>query len=276
VKVKETEMKYIKFIAKDDRQCAGVFNSDGTIQLIKGDILGEHGLTDAKCDVDDVKEYLVPVEVPNIMALGLNYTDHANESRMDLPSVPLLFLKATTSLTAHQSHIILPKEAPAEVDFEAELGVIIGKKARNISTEQVAKYIFGYTCANDVSARDCQLHIDKQWARGKSFDTFAPVGPVIETELDTADIRIKLFLNGKCMQDASTKDMIFSVADTVSFLSRNMTLLPGTLIMTGTPPGVGFARKPPVFLKQGDKVVVQIEGIGSLENTVVSEQSGDG
>jgi len=265
-------MKYIAFVSKDNKQRTGILNSDGTIELVEGNIIGESKLTGARCDVDDIKQYLVPVGIPNIIALGLNYADHANESQMELPSVPLIFLKATTSLTAHKTNIVLPKEAPSEVDYEAELGVIIGKKARNISCEQVPEYVFGYTCANDVSARDCQFRIDKQWARGKSFDTFAPVGPVIETELDPSALRIRLFLNDQCMQNASTKDMIFSIAETVSFLSRNMTLLPGTLIMTGTPSGIGFARKPPIFLKPGDKVTVEIEGVGSLENTVVAER----
>ncbi|NIA17297.1 MAG: hypothetical protein GWO86_03005 [Planctomycetes bacterium] len=264
-------MKYVKFISKNDRQHTGILGSGGSIDLIDGNILCDYKLTGEKCSVEDIEEYLVPVDIPNIIALGLNYVDHANESRMEIPKVPLVFLKATTSLTAHKKPVILPREAPSEVDYEAELGVIIGRKAKNISPEHVSEYIFGYTCAHDVSARDCQFRIDRQWARGKSFDTFAPVGPVIETQLDPADVRLRLFLNGECMQDASTRDMIFSVAETVSFLSRNMTLLPGTLIMTGTPPGVGFVRKPAVYLKPGDKVVVEIEGLGSLENHVVLE-----
>lgn len=265
-------MKYVKFISKNNKQHAGILGPGGTIDLIEGDILYDYKLTGEKCGVEDIKEYMVPVDIPNIIALGLNYVDHANESQMEIPGMPLIFLKATTSLTAHRKPIILPREAPSEVDYEAELGVIIGREARNIQPEHVSEYIFGYTCVHDVSARDCQLRIDRQWARGKSFDTFAPVGPVIETQLDPVDVRLRLFLNGECMQDASTRDMIFPVAETVSFLSRNMTLLPGTLIMTGTPPGVGFVRNPAVYLKAGDKVVVEIEGIGSLENNVVLER----
>jgi len=264
-------MKYVKFISNNNEQCIGILNSDNTIDLVDGDILGKHKLSGIKCSTDDIKKYMVPINIPNIIALGLNYKDHANESKMDLPLLPLVFLKATTSLTAHKAQIILPKEAPLEVDFEAELGVIIGKKAKNIPLEKVSEFIFGYTCTNDVSARDCQFRIDKQWARGKSFDTFAPVGPFIETEFDPTDARVQLFLNGQRMQDASTKDMIFSVAETVSFLSRQMTLFPGTLIMTGTPSGVGFTRKPAIFLKPKDKVIVHIDGIGSLENTVAIE-----
>jgi len=161
--------------------------------------------------------------------------------------------------------------APSAVDYEAELVVVIGRKARNVSEEEARNYIFGYTCGNDVSARDCQLKIDRQWARGKSFDTFAAIGPWIETELEPSRLKIRLLLNGAVMQDSSTADMIFNVPRIVSYLSRQMTLLPGTIIMTGTPSGVGFARKPPVFLKPGDVVEVDIQGIGVLKNYVTSE-----
>lgn len=249
----------------------GVFESDGSIRILEGEILGKNHLTDEILPIDQIKEYLVPIEVPNIIAIGLNYRDHAQEAKVEIPSAPLIFIKATSSLTAHLSPVILPKAAPDEVDYEAELVAIIGKTAKNITAEQAPDYIFGYTCGNDVSARDCQLRHDKQWARGKSFDTFAPIGPVIETDLDPADVRVRLILNGQCMQDASTRDLIFPVFDIVSYVSNNMTLLPGTVIMTGTPPGVGCARKPPVFLKSGDNMVVEVEGIGSLENHVILE-----
>jgi len=265
-------MKFIRYIARDGGQRTGTVEPDGTIRLIDGSILDSYEFTGQSESVDVVEQYLVPVDIPNIIALGLNYIDHANESKMEVPERPLVFVKTTNSLTAHQTPIVLPEEAPSEVDFEAELGVIIGKTAKRIVPEEVSDYIFGYTCVNDVSARDCQLRIDKQWARGKSFDTFCPTGPTIETDLDTAGLRVRLWVNGECMQDGSTRDMIFSVADTISFLSRSMTLLPGTLVMTGTPPGVGFARKPPVYLKPGDNVVVDIEGLDKLENNVVPER----
>ena len=220
----------------------------------------------------EVKSFLPPADPPNIIALGLNYAEHAREGRWDLPLAPVVFLKATTSLTSHLAPIILPAEAPSEVDYEAELVIVIGKEAKNISEEKALDYVFGYTCGNDVSARDCQMRTDKQWARAKSFDTFAPIGPVIETELNPSGLAVQSQLNGKVMQDGNTGDLIFKVPAIVSYLSRQMTLLPQTLIMTGTPPGVGFARKPPVFLKSGDRIEIEIEGIGILVNPVVEEK----
>ncbi len=265
-------MKYIRFISKDHTIHTGVLESDQTIHLLEGNLLGDHRRTGKTCGQEDIREYLTPVDIPAIIALGGNYADHAKECKDNVPDKPLVFLKAITSLTGHQCPIVLPAEAPSEVDYEAELGVVIGRKAKKISPAEAQDYIFGYTCVNDVSARDCQIRLDKQWARGKSFDTFAPVGPVIETELDSTDCRVRLFLNGQCMQDATTKDLVFPVAEIVSYLSRNMTLLPGTLILTGTPAGVGFARKPQVFLKPGDQVRIEIDGIGTLENPVIAEQ----
>ena len=150
--------------------------------------------------------------------------------------------------------------------------MVIGKRCKHVSLEKAKDVIFGYSCGHDVSARDCQLKLDRQWARGKSFDTFTPVGPVIETEINPENLRIQLRLNGKTMQDGRTRDLIFSVFFLVSYLSRQMTLLPGTLIMTGTPSGIGFTRTPQIFLKPGDRVEVEIEGIGVLENSVVMEE----
>ena len=205
---------------------------------------------------------------PNIIAIGLNYRQHAVETGAEIPERPVIFLKATSSLTDPESEILLPKLAPEEVDFEAELAVIIAKEAKNIETVEVNDYILGYSCANDVSARDCQKKLDKQWARGKSFDTFCPLGPWIETEVDPGDLIIKSILNGKVMQQSKTSDMIFNVEQLISYLSHNMTLLPGTVVLTGTPEGVGFAREDQVFLRDGDQITIEIEGIGSLENTV--------
>lgn len=269
-------MKYLRFISKEDNPCTGILQEDGSIEMLDGDILGPHQPTGRRCSTADIKQYLPPVDPPNIIALGLNYRDHAHESNMPIPAAPIIFLKATSSLTAHQCPIILPHSAPSEVDYEAELAIVIGRKTQPCPPEQARQFIFGYTCANDVSARDCQFRLDKQWARAKSLDTFAPVGPVIETDLNPDDLRIRSFLNGICMQDSSTSNLIFSVADIVSYLSQNFTLLPGTIIMTGTPQGVGFVRTPPVFLKADDKITVEIEGIGSLENHVIAQQnSGD-
>lgn len=264
-------MKYVRFLSKNDAVITGILKSDGEIEVVRGDIFNECQATGEKCRIEDIKEYMVPVDIPAIIALGGNYADHAKECKVEVAELPLVFLKAITTLNSHMSKIVLPRIAPSEVDYEAELGVIIGKKAKNITPEQAPEFIFGYTCVNDVSARDCQLRIDKQWARGKSFDTFAPVGPIVETQLDPTDVRIKLLLNGECLQNDSTSNLVHPVFDLVSWLSRNMTLLPGALILTGTPSGVGFAREPQIFLRPGDKVVVEIEGIGELENTVIAE-----
>jgi 2-keto-4-pentenoate hydratase/2-oxohepta-3-ene-1,7-dioic acid hydratase in catechol pathway len=187
-----------------------------------------------------------------------------------LEAEPLIFLKATTSIIGPEDPIVLPKAAPDEVDYEAELAVVIGVRAREVSPEDALRYVFGFTCANDVSARDCQKRRDKQWARGKSFDTFCPIGPLIVTvdELDPAALAIRARLNGAIVQDSNTSKMIFSVPQLVSYLSYQFTLLPGTLILTGTPAGVGAGRTPPVFLRAGDEISVEIEGIGSITNLV--------
>ena len=264
-------MKLVRFLSKNDVVTCGILQADGSIDIVVGDVFGVHTRSGEKCSVDDIKQYMTPVDIPAIVALGGNYADHAKECKEEVPELPLVFLKAYTSLTPHLSEIVLPKIAPLQVDYEAELGVIIAKRAKNITPAQAADFIFGYTCVNDVSARDCQLKIDRQWARGKSFDTFAPVGPVVETELDPTDVRVRSFLYGECMQDDTTAHLVCPVYDVVSYLSKNMTLMPGTLVITGTPAGVGFAREPQVFLKPGDNVVVDVEGVGRLENTVVSE-----
>ena len=264
-------MKYIRFIDKAGLTCIGSLTPDGRIDLLDGDILDSCKPTGRTCSVADIKQYLPPVDPPNIIALGLNYAEHAREGGFELPPAPVIFIKATTALNAHEMPIVLPLSAPDEVDYEAELAVVIGKKARHVSPAEAPDYILGYTCGNDVSARDCQMRFDKQWARAKSFDTFAPLGPVIETELDPGNLKIRSILNGKCMQDGCTSDLIFGVPDIVSYISKNMTLLPGTVIFTGTPSGVGVARKPPVFLRPNDKIVIEIEGIGSLANDVIAE-----
>ena len=214
---------------------------------------------------------LAPVVPPNILAIGMNYRMHSEEINIPTSDNPQIFLKATTSLTGPKRDIILPRMAPGEVDYEGELAVVIGKTAKNISADDALDYVFGYTCANDVSARDCQLRTDRQWARGKSFDTFCPVGPCVVRELDSTDLKIQTRLNGKTVQDSSTSELIFGVRELVSYCSRNMTLLPGTLILTGTPAGVGMKRTPPVFLQKGDVVEIEIEHIGILRNMVIDE-----
>ena len=218
--------------------------------------------------VADIRGFAAPVVPPNVIAIGLNYREHARESGSPPPPAPVVFLKATSSVVGDRSPMTLPREAPDEVDYEAELAVVIGRRAKDVAPERALEHVLGYTCGNDVSARDCQRRIDRQWARAKSFDTFCPLGPWIETTLDPSDLAIRLLLNDEPMQESSTSDLIFDVPFLVSYLSRQMTLLSGTVILTGTPSGVGFARTPPRFLRAGDEVAVEVEGIGRLTNPV--------
>ncbi len=205
----------------------------------------------------------------NVICVGLNYREHAKESNLPLPEQPMLFAKWTTSVIGPGDAIVLPPDTQ-EVDYEAELAVVIGQKCRGVSAEQALDYVAGYTCMNDVSARDFQRD-DKQWVRAKSQDTFGPVGPYLVTSDELTDpqsLGIRCTVNGQRLQDSTTSDMIFSIRELIAFISRGVTLHPGDLITTGTPQGVGFARKPPIFLKDGDEVVVEIDGIGSLSNPV--------
>jgi 2-keto-4-pentenoate hydratase/2-oxohepta-3-ene-1,7-dioic acid hydratase in catechol pathway len=242
----------------------------GRLRLIQGDLYGAWRATDQLVPLDRVT-LLAPVAPPNIIAIGLNYRAHAQESGAPFPERPVIFLKATSALCDPEQPIVLPKMAPHEVDYECELAIVIGKRAKHVPASRALEYVLGYTCANDVSARDCQQRLDKQWARAKSFDTFAPLGPWIETDLDPESATLRTRLNGVVMQESNTSDMIFSCHELIAYLSQAMTLLPGTVIMTGTPSGVGFARKPPRFLRPGDMVEIEVEGIGVLRNPVVAE-----
>jgi len=243
----------------------------GMLRIIEGDLYGAWRATGQRAPMQQVK-LLAPVDPPNIIAIGLNYRAHAQESQMPLPERPIIFLKATTTVCGPDEPILLPRMAPDEVDYECELAIVMGKAAHNVSPEAAFNYVLGYTCANDVSARDCQIRLDKQWARGKSFDTFAPLGPWIETDLDPERAPLRSRLNGRVMQDSSTSDLIFSCRELIVYLSQCMTLLPGSVIMTGTPSGVGAARKPPVFLRPGDVIEIEVEGIGVLRNSVKAEE----
>lgn len=264
-------MRFARFVSADCPHGAyGLVGEEGSIEVLRGGLLDPVERTGAVLREADITRYLAPIDPPNLLCIGLNYRDHARERNEPLPEAPLLFIAATTAVNAHLGDIVLPKVAPAHVDYEAELCVIIGREAKRVAVERAADYIFGYTCGNDVSARDCQAR-DGQWARAKSFDTFAPLGPHVVTDLDPGALAIQTRLNGQVMQSSSTAQMVFSVAELVSYLSRGMTLRPGTVIMTGTPPGVGQARKPPVFLQPGDVCEVEIEGIGVLRNAVVAE-----
>jgi len=249
----------------------GIMEDNETIRAIGGDLFGTWELTAQTYALDDVT-LLAPVEPPNILAIGLNYRLHAMESGHDLPDHPALFIKATTALCGPNDPIVLPAVAPDEVDYECELAVVIGKRAHKVSAADALDYVLGYSAANDVSARDCQRRLDVQWARAKSFDTFAPLGPWIETDLDPDNVGLRTRLNGEVMQESNTDDLIFPVRELIAHLSHSLTLLPGTVIITGTPSGVGFARTPPVFLRPGDIVEVEIDGIGTLRNPVVADE----
>ena len=214
-----------------------------------------------------------PVPRPGkIICIGLNYKDHASESNMPIPEKPVVFSKFSTSVIAPGEPVVLPSTSQ-QVDYEAELAVVIGRRAKNVSADRAYDHVLGYTAFNDVSARDFQF-ADGQWQRGKSCDTFAPMGQTIvttDTITDPHKLSIKLVLNGQTMQDSNTDQLIFGVPALIEFLSQTITLEPGDVIATGTPPGVGFARKPPVFLKPGDEMEVLIEGMGGLGNPVVGE-----
>lgn len=218
---------------------------------------------------DDVK-LEAPVPRPSkIICIGLNYLDHVKESAAEIPRAPLIFSKFDTCVAASEAPIMLPVGSE-QVDFEAELAVVIGRRAKNIKLDDAFDHVFGYTNFNDVSARDMQF-ADGQWQRGKSCDTFAPFGEFVATKDEIADphsLRIQFRLNGETMQDSNTNQLIFKIPDLIEYLSRSITLEPGDIIATGTPPGVGFARKPPVFLKDGDICEVEIEGLGTLINPV--------
>ena len=222
--------------------------------------------TGASAPLRDLK-LLAPLVPVNILAFGRNYKAHAEEGGDDLPKNPLLFLKATTCLQNPGAPIRIPKVAPDLVDYEAELAVVIGREASCVPEEDALSYVLGYTCADDVSARDCQNN-DGQWARGKSFDTFCPLGPWIETDLDPSNVTVRGILNDRVVQEASTSLLIFSVPYLISYISHSLTLVPGTVLLTGTPAGCGFAHQPPLYLKQGDVFHVEVDGIGRLSNPV--------
>ena len=216
-----------------------------------------------------------PVPRPGkVICVGLNYRDHAAESNMPIPERPILFSKFATCVIAPGEPVVIPATSQ-QVDYEAELAVVIGRYAKNVSAAQAYDYVLGYTIFNDVSARDFQF-ADGQWQRGKSCDTFAPMGPTIVTTDEIPDpqkLSIKLLLNRRTMQDSNTNQLIFGVPQLIEFITESITLEPGDVIATGTPSGVGFARKPPVFLRPGDVMNIEIQGIGGLGNPVVSSET---
>ena len=263
-------MKFLRFKVKNDTKIqTGIFHADQIFQL-KGDVIDYF-----KMDPDDIRDNIeliytmediiieAPTEPSKIVCIGLNYKDHAKELNLELPDNPVIFIKANSSLNKTESNIIYPKISK-QVDYEGELAVVIGKKTKQVSPEEAKDNIFGYTIINDVTARDFTLG-DGQWTRGKSCDTFAPIGPFIETELDPSNLQIITRVDSDIKQESNTENMIFSPYEIISYVSQTMTLNPGDVIATGTPPGVGP-------MEAGSTVKVYIEGIGTLKNYLVKEE----
>lgn len=263
-------MKIIRYSDSSGQIHHAAQQADGSALVIEGCIFGSPKVTDRKADV---AKLLAPVDPRAILCIGLNYKFHAEESGMAIPQNPVLFMKSPGAVQNPGDPILLPSVLKSDsVDYECELAVVIGKAARNVKKADALDYVLGYTCANDVSARDWQKNGGGgQWCRGKTFDTFCPLGPVLVTRDEIPNpnaLGIKTVLNGQAVQDWNTNDMIFDVPTLIEFLSADTTLLPGTVIITGTPQGVGMARTPPLWMKAGDSVTVEIEGIGSLTNPV--------
>ncbi|MBI2846738.1 MAG: fumarylacetoacetate hydrolase family protein [Chloroflexi bacterium] len=258
-------MKVVRFLL-DGRPRYGI-EEGGTIRPIRGNPYtsfrvggSTYRLGDGAYELEKAK-LLAPCAPSKIVAVGLNYKSHAQETGMALPSYPLIFLKPSTAVIGPEDKILYP-EASQRVDYEGELGVVIGKKASRVPKEKAKDYILGYTCFNDVTARDLQKK-DGQWSRAKGFDTFAGIGPCIETELEPDNLKLETRLNGELRQSSRTSDLVFSVGELVEYISGIMTLLPGDVISTGTPSGIGP-------MKPGDVVQVKIEGIGTLRNHVAA------
>ncbi len=226
-------------------------------------------LADEPVPVDEVR-VLAPLRPSKVIVIGNNYVDHIREQGIEFPDQPAFLAKFPTSVIGHGEEIRWPKKLTQQVDYEAELAVIVGRQAKGLSEENAMEAVFGYTAANELSARDVQLG-DGQWVRGKALDNFCPIGPTITTTDEVPDpqnLTIRCILNGEVMQDGTTSEMYFSVARLMEFVSEGITLEPGDVILTGTPPGVGYFRDPQVFLKPGDTVEVEIEGLDVLSNPV--------
>jgi 2-keto-4-pentenoate hydratase/2-oxohepta-3-ene-1,7-dioic acid hydratase in catechol pathway len=253
---------------------------DDLVSIVAGgqDALTRIGRFVARCTAGepldlDTTPLLSPIPNPGkIICIGLNYRDHAAEARLPIPEVPTVFAKFSNTVVGHRHPIVLPRNS-VKPDYEAEFAIVVGEGGRHIAEEDWRDHVFGYTILNDVSARDFQLQTS-QWTMGKTFDTFAPIGPVVVTADEIEDphsLAISLKLNGAVMQNSNTSNMVFGVPKLIAFLSSVMTLSPGDIITTGTPAGVGFAQKPPRWLRPGDEIEIEVEGIGRLVNPVVAE-----
>ena len=251
-------MKFLRFKSKEGKTYTGVLE-DGDIYEIEGDIFQEFKVTKNEHPLTEIR-FLPPCSPTKIVAVGLNYRDHAAEMKKPIPEEPLLFMKPSTAVIGHEDKIIYPNHMASRLDYEGELAVVIGKTARWVEENEAFDYVFGYTCINDITARDLQVK-DVQYTRANGFDTFAPIGPVIETELDPTDLEISTYLNDERRQHSRTSELIFNIPKLLVFISRVMTLLTGDIIATGTPSGIGS-------MKSGDIVEVEIEGIGTLRNYV--------
>ncbi len=265
---------YVDLVATDAKFPASVRDLLANPALLKEAEAAAKSPTAVKVPVAGAKLH-APVHNPQkVVCVGLNYRDHAIESKMAIPKEPVLFSKFPSALIGSGEAIVAP-QVSTRVDFEAELVIVIGKTGRKISEAAAMDYVAGYAVGHDVSARDWQLEKDgKQWMAGKTFDTFAPVGPVLVTKDEVADVHnlgIKLRLNGKTMQNSNTKEFIFSVPQMVAYISQIVTLEPGDMIFTGTPPGIGHALSPQVYMKAGDVAEVEIDGLGTLTNPVISD-----
>ncbi len=267
-------MRVIRYLAQDGKVRFAAEKAAGSHVDIHGDIYGEFEITDQQSNVAKI---LAPVEPPVILCIGHNYRKHIEETGAKMPQYPVLFLKNIGAVQNPDDPIVLPTKLRSdEVDYECELAVVIGKKCKNVSKAGAFDVVLGYTAANDVSARDWQKRFGGgQFCRGKSFDTFAPLGPVLVTKDDIPDpnaLRIETRINGETRQSSNTADMIFDVPTLIEFLSGSTTLYPGTIILSGTPSGVGMAMVPPRYLAPGDVVEIEIEKIGVLRNPVVAEE----
>ncbi len=267
-------MKIIRYLDSSGIPSYGAVQPDGTALRLTGDIYASPQVT---AEPARIVRLLAPVAPTQILCIGLNYRQHAVETGAKIPERPILFVKGINTMQHPGAPIEIPTRLPShEVDYECELAVVIGKTAKNVSRAEALHYVLGYTCCNDVSARDHQLKLGGgQWCRGKFFDTFAPLGPCLVTPEDLPNpnqLRISTLLNGERVQDSNTSDMIFDVPSLIEYLSGSTTLVPGTVILTGTPQGVGMAAKPsPRWLRPGDQVSIEIEGIGTLTNPVALE-----
>jgi 2-keto-4-pentenoate hydratase/2-oxohepta-3-ene-1,7-dioic acid hydratase in catechol pathway len=255
-------MRLVRFVDGSGETACGVL-SGTQVELIAGEFFGVWKETGKRVALADVR-LLAPLQPVNFLCLGKNFRAFPGEQNPKFPKEPLLFIKATSAVVGPQDEIVLPAVAPNEVYYEAELAVVIKSKARNVSASEALRDVLGYTVANDIGARDCQAS-DGQWARAKSFDSFAPIGPWIETELDPAHCAIRSRVNGKLIQESTTALMIFDVPTTIRYLSRCLTLWPGTVISMGSP---GVLQEPRPLLRAGDMVEAEVEGIGVLQNPV--------